>query len=794
MKNESGVTQVYYGPTGIKFTVRPGQPVPDEHVTDALRAALGPPQTPRRPEPPIRRVIRASNADRLVEVGSPNTPQTRAAIVAASPVFMGRPDAFPGWLRSAASETAPAARWLVSDEYHWAESDRRAQTLAADCRRVLRGEVVQGLSLRRGAPVEDGPCIPLVVVCVHDQPRWSVGAIVSALSDPDLPPCDLVIVDDGSGAHTSAALLDLMFFDGGDLDGGVVRGVPSFDTASPVRMTYLRNDAAGGYTRAANRGMTLLDPERHEFAVLLNSDTYCGNGWLRGLRRALRSAADVGFATPLSNNNMDHSVGLPPGSDPRDVSDGLLLTHSGNYVEAFCPAGFCLAVKTEAWIKHGPFDAELWGEGYGEETHLMVCGLKAGLRAVHAPDTFVFHARSRSFTREVADARSREAFRRIRTVHGAWFDTVHRKAIRDDDFQGIRTRAAALRRLPGRNVVDPRKRVAFLCKTTILCGGVHACFYLAAELRRRGWDAVVVTTDPRDMDMYDGLHAPYVFDGEADLRRSFAAEVFDRGTIVSASWVTAESARQISTVAPDVRSVLFVQDDERRFDHNKGHRQRIELAWRDADVVVNAEWVAEAVAGATGKRPPVIHVGADPLIFHPRPRPFHAALRVAALSRPETTHRGTDVLMDALTIAHRSGVPLDVTLYGSRPPASNFPVTYLGRLRHDDVARALSAADVYIDASSFQGFGLDAVQALMCGTALICTDNGGSSEYAVDGENALICKPGDARAIAAALQALHADRAQLERMQRNARPSVDPRLSWSTLADHWERLLLGTLE
>jgi glycosyltransferase involved in cell wall biosynthesis len=48
---------------------------------------------------------------------------------------------------------------------------------------------------------------------------------------------------------------------------------------------------------------------------------------------------------------------------------------------------------------------------------------------------------------------------------------------------------------------------------------------------------------------------------------------------------------------------------------------------------------------------------------------------------------------------------------------------------------------VYLQPSTQEGFGLCALEAMACGCALVTTDNGGSEDYAIDGETAVLCEP-----------------------------------------------------
>lgn len=811
MRNDSGIRQVYYV-GGARKCVEVGKDIPDEHVTPDLRAVLSAPTTARRPGPPLKRLVEAQNAPgRMVEVGLPRTARTRQDLLSARPVLRAAPERLPGWLAWLASAEAPSPAWEVSDAFPGlpragnalspAEAGALSASLATGMRRALSGEAVPGL--RRVAPVPEVPGLPLVVLCCCDAPRWEVRALRGVLLDPDAPALDLVVFEDCSSPAASAAVREVLGLRSGEVEGEMVRchaaeeGLPS---GSTVR--YLRRAARVGYTRNANDGGALYDASRHACVIWLNGDTDPGRGWLRALCRALFSGPRVGFACPMSDNNVDWSVPLSAGCSSGEMADALVVSHDGSYPEVFLPSGFCLAVRGSVWAKHGPYDEKAWGTGYGEETDLECKGWVDGWTSVAAPDSFVRHAKSRSFGEDAAIAASHRAIAMIRGRY-PWLDKTLREKLSAPAFQVQRARASCIARLPG-DSPGASGRVAFLTRSTALSGGNIAMFNAADALRLRGWDARVVSLDAKDADLYDADAATVVFDGEPDLRRSFRAEVFSSGVLVSGSYVTCDAGERLASDG-GVRHVLFEQDDERRFAHNRdeGRRARIEAAWRDAPVIAVSSWVADAVEevrSARGSesspfhrvRPPVCRAGYDPLTWHPRPRAASAKLRVIAMFRPETAHRGGDLLLAALRILEQSGAAVEVTLFGSRPPPG-VSAAYLGRIPHHKLARAVAGADVLVDASPFQGFGLDAAQALASGTALVCLDNGGCREYARNGENAVVLPSGSTAAVLAdAIRALSRDASAVSGMQAGAAESVSA-LSWDNLASEWDAALRALL-
>ncbi len=71
-----------------------------------------------------------------------------------------------------------------------------------------------------------------------------------------------------------------------------------------------------------------------------------------------------------------------------------------------------------------------------------------------------------------------------------------------------------------------------------------------------------------------------------------------------------------------------------------------------------------------------------------------------------------------------------------------------------DMEEVLQSADCFAFPSRREGLGVAAVEALLCGVPLICSDNRGTREYAIDGKNAIVCRADHPEDFAAALKML----------------------------------------
>jgi glycosyltransferase involved in cell wall biosynthesis len=109
------------------------------------------------------------------------------------------------------------------------------------------------------------------------------------------------------------------------------------------------------------------------------------------------------------------------------------------------------------------------------------------------------------------------------------------------------------------------------------------------------------------------------------------------------------------------------------------------------------------------------------------------------------------------------------------------------RTAPDDKAMAAFYNDcsIFLVPSRAEGFGLPALEAMACGTAVVSTDNGGVRDFASPGENLLLAPVGDAEAIAGQLARLIIDVA-LRRQVATAGLATAQEFSWDRSTDAFE--------
>jgi L-malate glycosyltransferase len=201
-----------------------------------------------------------------------------------------------------------------------------------------------------------------------------------------------------------------------------------------------------------------------------------------------------------------------------------------------------------------------------------------------------------------------------------------------------------------------------------------------------------------------------------------------------------------------------------------------------------------------GKSVIVVPYGVDLERFAPRPRDVRADGRVTvgAASRlsPE---KGFAYLLRAVALLRDRGVEVDVVLAGdgpSRPALERLTdelglrerVEFLGEVAHDAVPAVLQQLDIFAMPSTWEGFGVSALEASAIELPVVASNIHGIPDVVLDGETGILGPPTDLGALADAIARL-ADDAELRRsMGAAGRAFVEREYRWQDNAALMERL------
>ncbi len=608
-----------------------------------------------------------------------------------------------------------------------------------------------------------------IIVCVHNA-LSDVQRCLESVIRCTTPPYNLILVDDGSAPPTQAYLAEF---------------------ALSQAAVLLRNEQAGGYTRAANQG---LRASSADYAVLLNSDTIVTPGWLDRLVACGESDAAIGLVGPLSNTASWQSIPetFNPDGDwaENPLPEGISLTDMSRRVAAFSGRvypyvsflnGFCLMVKRGLIEQIGLFDEENFGEGYAEENDYCLRAAAAGWSLAVADDVYIYHAQSRSYSterRKLLVARSDKIFG-DKHGHQVIRDGIHHTRYAHP-MQGARARSQVMA-LRSQLIAQGKarwegKRLAFLLPIAEISGGGHVIMQEAQAMQQMGVAVDLLNLQGHQAFFertYPELALPRVYLNDprqvSSLLHKYDAVI---GSLYnSISWLA--SLHDHSNDFSRYLRAYYIQDYEPNFFPPTTAEHKHALAsytlFPDLLRLTKTEWNRQVVLQHTGADCTVVGPSVDIDLFRPRRTASPAwparPLRIAAMIRPSTPRRQPALTMQVLQeISHRHGGGIEIILFGCAPHdpgflklPRDFPWRHAGLLTPAQLAHLLSEVDIFVDFSAFQAMGLTALEAMACGAAVIAPQAGGAASFARHEENALLIDTASAEACVAALDRLVRD-------------------------------------
>jgi len=171
----------------------------------------------------------------------------------------------------------------------------------------------------------------------------------------------------------------------------------------------------------------------------------------------------------------------------------------------------------------------------------------------------------------------------------------------------------------------------------------------------------------------------------------------------------------------------------------------------------------------------VIYPGLDPE-FTPGPGPGGGEPYVFHLGSSDPRDN-TETVLQAVEIV-RKRRPIRLVVGGSSPPTAD--AEYTGRVSDEELVRLYRGAAAYLDASLFEGFGYQALEAMACGAPFVGSN--ATSIPEVVGDAGLLVDPRDPEALAAALVRVLEEPGLAEDLRRRALERAGE-FTWERTAD-----------
>jgi len=217
-----------------------------------------------------------------------------------------------------------------------------------------------------------------------------------------------------------------------------------------------------------------------------------------------------------------------------------------------------------------------------------------------------------------------------------------------------------------------------------------------------------------------------------------AANLPAADALFATAWHTAP---WVAAAAPENGAGFYLIQGYETWD---GEVEPVRETWRlPLRKIVISRWLEEIAAElGEGERTSRVPIGMDLDRLGVDVPLAERGPRLGALynSGPE---KGSDDLIAAMKDARSRRPDLTAVMFGTAPRPDHLPawIEYAMLPSQAELRRLYNSCSVFLQASRSEGWGLPACEAMLCGCALVTVANGGSREYASDGETALVLAP-----------------------------------------------------
>jgi glycosyltransferase involved in cell wall biosynthesis len=345
----------------------------------------------------------------------------------------------------------------------------------------------------------------------------------------------------------------------------------------------------------------------------------------------------------------------------------------------------------------------------------------------------------------------------------------------------------------------------------------------ASEMVRRGHDVVFLSVRPGDLDGVEVINrdpgdmpAPKWLRTIRYLRFLWLLRsMITQGgyDIVHVHYLRADAIGLVASRHP--RSVISVWGSDIRPVQDGGDPRRLQLRRRALEraslVTATNRFLADIVRNSTRhiKRLEIVPFGVDLRRFdRNRWSPaFDGGIRFCLVKPRLMELYGPDIAIRAFAVVAKKFPKASLLLVGSGEPAYitklqalakdqgvDKQVAFVERVEYSEMPSIFENADVLLQPSRWESFGVVILEAAAVGIPAIATDVGGVSELLVDAKAGLLVPSGDVNALAEMMLRLAADEELRRRLGQNAHQMVCEHYDFQINADQMERLYMDLVE
>lgn len=190
--------------------------------------------------------------------------------------------------------------------------------------------------------------------------------------------------------------------------------------------------------------------------------------------------------------------------------------------------------------------------------------------------------------------------------------------------------------------------------------------------------------------------------------------------------------------------------------------------------IVISKWLESIICNEEGESCVVVPNGFDSSLFKITvPVEEKNKYEISMMDHVRPT-KDVETGFKALCLVKETIENLRVNVYSIYPPSRNFPdwVHFYYNPSFEEHLAINNRSAIYLATSKAEGWGLTIGEAMLCGQAVVCTNNKGYLEMAKDGYNALVSDIGDYKGLSKRIIRLIEDDSLRYQISKNAENSI----------------------
>jgi L-malate glycosyltransferase len=268
----------------------------------------------------------------------------------------------------------------------------------------------------------------------------------------------------------------------------------------------------------------------------------------------------------------------------------------------------------------------------------------------------------------------------------------------------------------------------------------------------------------------------------------------DADILFATAWQTADFANRL----PDSkgRKFYFVQHHESLWTREKNKAQK--TYFMPFKKIVISTWLKDILQEKYYQQAEVLVTPVNKKTFYRDEIKRDNSSRVCLLHH-DYDWKGYKDAIEALKITRSRNSKIEPVVFGEKleDPSSlftdaGFTFEYHYRPTGETLRRLYASCGIYLCSSWYEGLGMPSMEAMACGAALVTTDTGGSQDYAIDGETALVSPPKQPEQLAENIARVLDSETLRNKLAESGSQKIDE-LSWEANSLRLEKIFQGSL-